>query len=203
MKRWTPIMALFVVVALILTACPAPTPQIIEVEKEVVVEKKVIETVEVVKEVPVEKIVKETVEVEVERVVIATAEPPPEMPTAITLIDTNSGANFQWYWQTQVIPAIAEQLGITVDYVVSSEAEVLERMKAWEAGQGDAHLLFTKPGTIPKAMGEGIELETLYPDKVDVIPNIEKCPKSYLETVLGEDIDGRGALYWRSQYALI
>jgi len=63
MKRWMPVLALLVVSALVLTACPAPTPQIIEVPKEVVVEKKVIETVEVVKEVPVEKIVKETVEV--------------------------------------------------------------------------------------------------------------------------------------------
>jgi putative spermidine/putrescine transport system substrate-binding protein len=198
-----PVLAVLVVSALILTACPAPTPQIIEVPKEVVVEKKVVETVEVVKEVAVEKIVKETVEVEVEKVVIATPEPPPEAPTHITMVDTNSGANFQWYWQNQVIPAIEEQLGITVDYVVSSEAEVLERMKAWEAGQGDSHLLFVKPGTIPKAMGEGIELEALYPDKVDVIPNIEKCPEAYLETVLGDRIDGRGALYWRSQYALI
>jgi len=179
MKRWLPAMALLVISALILSACPAPTPQIIEVPKEVVVEKTIIETV----------------------VVAATQEPPP--PASITLIDTNSGANFQWYWQTQVIPAIEEQLGIKVDYVVSKEAEMLERIKAWQPGQGDAHLLFTKPGTIPKAMGEGIELETLYPDQTAAIPNIEKCPEAYLQTVLGENVDGRGALYWRSQYALI
>jgi len=177
MKRWTPIMALFVVVALILTACPAPTPEVIE---------KVVE-----------------VTVEVEKIVIATPEPLPPLPTEITLIDTNSGANFQWYWQQKVIAAIEEQLGVKVNYVVSKEAELLERMKAWGAGQGDAHLLFVKPGTIPKAMGENIEMETLYPDKVDVIPNIKKCPEAYLETVLGTSIEGRGALYWRSQYALI
>jgi len=62
-----------------LTACPAPTPGIVEVEKPVVVEKQVVHTVEVVKEVPVEKIVKETVEVvkevTVEVVVTATPEP--------------------------------------------------------------------------------------------------------------------------------
>jgi putative spermidine/putrescine transport system substrate-binding protein len=139
----------------------------------------------------------------VEKIVVATPEPVPERPSAITLIDTNSGANFQWYWQQQVIPAIEEQMGVTVDYVVSNEAEVIERMKAWEAGQGDAHLLFVKPETIPKALGEGIELETLYPDKLDVVPNLDKCPKAYLETVLGTAIDGKGALYWRSQYALI
>jgi multiple sugar transport system substrate-binding protein len=63
---------------LILAGCPAPTPQIIEVPKEVVVEKKVVETVEVVKEVPVEKVVKETVEVEVVKEVEVVATPVPE-----------------------------------------------------------------------------------------------------------------------------
>jgi len=175
------------VLALVLSACAQPTPEVIREE--------VVVTKEVEVEVPVE--------VEVEKIVVATPEPVPERPSAITIIDTNSGANFQWYWQQQVVPAIEEQTGVTVDYVVSSEAEVIERMKAWEAGQGDVHLLFVKPGTIPKALGEGIELETLYPDKLDVVPNLEKCPKAYLETVLGTAIDGKGALYWRSQYALI
>ena len=175
------------VLALVLSACAQPTPEVIREE--------VVVTKEVEVEVPVE--------VEVEKIVVATPEPVPERPSAITIIDTNSGANFQWYWQQQVIPAIEEQTGVTVDYVVSSEAEVIERMKAWEAGQGDVHLLFVKPGTIPKALGEGIELETLYPEKLDVVPNLDKCPKAYLETVLGTAIDGKGALYWRSQYALI
>jgi len=85
MKRRTIALAVLVIGALLLTACPAPTPQIIEVPKEVVVEKEVIKTVEVVKEVPVEKVVKETVEIEVEKqvevVVTATPEPaPPPSP---------------------------------------------------------------------------------------------------------------------------
>ncbi len=126
-----------------------------------------------------------------------------DKPTEITIIDTNSGANFQWFWQQKNIPAIEEELGIKVNYVVSGEAEVIERMKAWEAGKGDADLLFVKPGTIPKALGEGIELETLWPDRTKEIPNIEKCPEAYLQTVLGDNIDGKGALYWRSQYSLI
>ena len=181
------VVSLLSVLALSLAACAAPTPEVITEE--------VVVTKEVEVEVPVE--------VEVEKIVTATPEPVPERPTQITIVDTNSGANFQWYWQQQVVPSIEERMGITVDYVVSKEAEVIERMKAWEPGQGDAHLLFVKPGTIPKALGEGIELETLYPDKVDVIPNVEKCPEAYLQTVLGTDIGGKGALYWRSQYALI
>ncbi|MDY6877434.1 MAG: extracellular solute-binding protein [Chloroflexota bacterium] len=173
------IVSLVAALSLLLSACAAPTPEVIKEQVEV------------------------TREVEVEKIVTATPEPVAERPTAITIVDTNSGANFQWYWQQQVIPAIEAQLGIEVDYVVSKEAELIERMKAWEPGQGDAHLLFVKPGTIPKAMGEGIELETIYPDQLDAIPNVAKCPEAYLQTVLGTSIDGKGALYWRSQYALI
>jgi putative spermidine/putrescine transport system substrate-binding protein len=190
------ILATVLILSLLAAQCAAPaTPE--KIVETVVVK----ETVEVPKEVvkEVEKVVTKEVEV----VVTPTPAPVVERPTEITLIDTNSGANFQWYWQNQVVPAIEEQLGIKVNYVVSKEAEVIERMKAWQPGQGDAHLLFVKPESIPNTLGAGIELETLYPDRLDVIPNLEKCPKSYLETVLGTNIDGKGALYWRSQYALI
>jgi putative spermidine/putrescine transport system substrate-binding protein len=190
------ILATVLILSLLAAQCAAPaTPE--KIVETVVVK----ETVEVPKEVvkEVEKVVTKEVEV----VVTPTPAPVMERPTEITLIDTNSGANFQWYWQNQVVPAIEEQLGIKVNYVVSKEAEVIERMKAWQPGQGDAHLLFVKPESIPNTLGAGIELETLYPDRLDVIPNLEKCPKSYLETVLGTNIDGKGALYWRSQYALI
>ena len=187
------VVGLVIVLSLVLSACAPTKPEI--VKETVIVEKQV------------EKIVKETVVVTeekvVEKVITATPEPVVERPSEITIVDTNSGANFQWYWQQQVIPAIEDHLGITVNYVVSKEAELIERMKAWEAGEGDSHVLFVKPGTIPKAIGEGIDLEILYPGKLDVIPNLGKCPEAYLETVLGDNIDGKGALYWRSQYALI
>jgi putative spermidine/putrescine transport system substrate-binding protein len=199
-RRILSLVALVTILSMVLAACgPTPEPQTVIQTVEVEVEKTVIETVEV----EVEKTVIETVEVEKEVVVVATPEPAPERPTEITIVDTNSGANFQWYWQQQVIPEIEAQLGIKVDYVVSNESETLERMKAWEPGQGDAHLLFIKPETIPNALGEGLELETLYPAMLDVIPNLDKCPKAYLETVLGSNIEGKGALYWRSQYSLI
>jgi len=125
------------------------------------------------------------------------------LPTEITLVDTNSGANFQTYWQETVIPQIERDLGVKVNYLVGKESEQLERMKAWEAGKGDVHLLFVKPETVPNALKQEIGLETLYPDRLDVIPNLGKCPRSYLMEVLGVDIGGKGALYWRSQYALI
>lgn len=61
------VLSVLVISALVLTACPAATPQVIEVPKEVVVEKEVIQTVEVIKEVPVE--------VEKEVIVVATPAP--------------------------------------------------------------------------------------------------------------------------------
>ena len=197
-RRILSLVALVTILSMVLAACgPTPEPQTVIQTVEVEVEKTVIETVEVEKEVVVTK------EVEKEVVVVATPEPIPERPAEITIVDTNSGANFQWYWQQQVIPEIEAQLGIKAEYVVSNESETLERMKAWEPGQGDAHLLFVKPETIPNALGEGLELETLYPAMLDVIPNLDKCPEAYLETVLGTSIEGKGALYWRSQYSLI
>jgi len=69
------VLSLFVVLAFLLPACaPPPTPQIVEVEKQVVVEKPVIQTVEVEK--VVEKEVVVTVEVEkiVEKEVVQTVE---------------------------------------------------------------------------------------------------------------------------------
>jgi oligopeptide transport system substrate-binding protein len=72
-KKWSIVLGVLVIASLILTACPAPTPQIVEVEKKVVetkvveVEKKVVET----------KVVEKVVEKPVEKVVVATAAPAP------------------------------------------------------------------------------------------------------------------------------
>jgi len=74
-KRWGTLLALVVIAAITLSACAAPTPEVIE--KEVVVEKSVVETVVVEKEVVVEKSVVETVVIEKEVVVevVVTATP--------------------------------------------------------------------------------------------------------------------------------
>ncbi len=72
-KKLSSLVSLLVIVVTILSACTTPTPQVIE--KEVVVEKPVIETVIVEKEVVVEKPVVETVIVEKEVEVVVTATP--------------------------------------------------------------------------------------------------------------------------------
>jgi len=69
-KMWA-LLGLLVVLSM-LAACAPATPQIVEVEKEVPVEKVVKETVVVEKEVAVEKVVKETVVVETEKKVVET-----------------------------------------------------------------------------------------------------------------------------------
>ncbi|MGA9349593.1 MAG: ABC transporter substrate-binding protein [Anaerolineae bacterium] len=66
-KKWMTLIALVAMAAMILPACAAPTPQVIE--KEVVVEKPVVQTVVVEKEKVVEKPVVQTVVVEKEKVV--------------------------------------------------------------------------------------------------------------------------------------
>ena len=77
-------LSVLILVTMLLAACAAPTPEIIE--KEVVVEKKVVETLEVVKEVVVEKKVVETVIVEKEVVVVVTATPVPPAPKGGELV---------------------------------------------------------------------------------------------------------------------
>jgi ABC-type transport system substrate-binding protein len=93
MRRYLPVVIL-VILSVLFTACAPATPQVITVEKEVIVEREKVVTVEVEKAVEVEKVVKETVMVETERVVekevekevvvTATAVPPtvaPAIPT--------------------------------------------------------------------------------------------------------------------------
>lgn len=146
---------------------------------------------------------KETQVVTVKETVVMPPTPVPPAPTEITLIDTNSGSNFQWYWQNLVVPAIQDQLGIKVNYVPGKIAEVTEKMKAWEAGKGDVHLLFVKPDDIASIVKQSIPLVKVWPDQKDAIPNLAKCPEDYLKIAQGVDIQGTGALYWRSQYMLI
>jgi glycine betaine/proline transport system substrate-binding protein len=102
MKRWTQFVSLLAVVALILTACAAPTPEVIE--KEVIVEKEVPVTVEVEKEVVVEKKVVETVVVEKEVVVEAPKGPKPTIKYQM--------ASWQTHWILTTIEAFITEHGL-------------------------------------------------------------------------------------------
>jgi len=140
MKRLATLLVVVAVLASFLAGCAAPTPEV--VEKEIVVEKPVVETVVVEKEKIVEKPVVETVVVEkevvVEREVLVTPTPEPfkpkgEMVIALTTeIDTversNSSernainASLQMYdtlltapWYGPVEPGLAESWEISED----------------------------------------------------------------------------------------
>ena len=119
-------------------------------------------------------------------------------PTELVLADSQSGANFQAYWQKYVIPSVKQALGINIRYLVSSDAEQIQKAKAWAPGKGDVHLLF--PKSVASWVSSGVPLETLTPAAV---PNLSRIDPQYLKSDEGVDLQGKGALYWRTSYALI
>lgn len=124
---------------------------------------------------------------------------PPKQAIELTFVDTNSGANFQWFFKTKVIPAAEKKLDLKINYVVSSGPEIIQRMKTWKEGRGDIHILLIKPKDIVDMLSSHVLLETLYPDRTDLVPNITKCPEKYLLTTIGFPIHGKAGLFWRSQ----
>jgi len=119
-------------------------------------------------------------------------------PTELVIADSQSGANFQAYWQKYVIPAITQSLGVNVKYLVTSDAEQIQKAKAWKPGQGDVHILFAK--SMATWITSGVPLETLTTSN---IPNLAKVDPRFLKSDEGVDLQGKGALYWRTSYALI
>jgi putative spermidine/putrescine transport system substrate-binding protein len=119
-------------------------------------------------------------------------------PTELVIADSQSGANFQAYWQKFVIPAVKQSLGVDLKYLVTKDAEQIEKTKAWKPGQGDVHILF--PKSIAAWVTSGVPLERLSTANV---PNLAKIDPQYLKADEGVDLQGKGALYWRTSYALI
>jgi putative spermidine/putrescine transport system substrate-binding protein len=119
-------------------------------------------------------------------------------PTELVLADTQSGANFQAYWQKYVIPSVKQALGVNIRYLVTSDAEQIQKTKAWAPGQGDVHIFF--PKSVASWVSSGVPLETLTPANV---PNLARIEPKYLKSDEGVDLQGKGALYWRTSYALI
>ncbi len=119
-------------------------------------------------------------------------------PTELVLADSQSGANFQAYWQKYVIPSVKQALGVNLRYLVSSDAEQIQKAKAWRPGQGDVHILF--PKSIATWVTSGVPLETLTAANV---PNLARIDPRFLKSDEGVDLQGKGALYWRTSYALI
>jgi putative spermidine/putrescine transport system substrate-binding protein len=119
-------------------------------------------------------------------------------PTDLVVADSLSGANFQAYWQKTIIPAVKQALGVNLKYLVTSDAEQIQKTKAWKPGQGDFHILF--PKSMAAWVKSGVPLETL---NASNLPNAAKVPADYLKRDEGVNLEGKGVLYWRSSYALI
>ena len=119
-------------------------------------------------------------------------------PTELVVADSMSGANFQTYWQKTVIPAVKQVLGVNLRYLVTSDAEQIQKTKAWKPGQGDFHILFAK--SIATWVKSGVPLEALNASNV---PNSAKILPEFLKSDEGVDLQGKGLLYWRTSYALI
>jgi putative spermidine/putrescine transport system substrate-binding protein len=119
-------------------------------------------------------------------------------PMELVIADSQSGANFQAYWQKYVIPAVKQALGVNLKYLVTSDAEQIQKAKAWKPGQGDIHILF--PKSIATWVTSGVPLETLSTANV---PNSAKIDPRFLKSDEGVDLQGKGVLYWRTSYALI
>ncbi len=120
-------------------------------------------------------------------------------PKEIVFMDSQSGANFQQWWQTIALPAAEEYLDVKIKYVVGSDAEIVERMKAWKPGQGDITVLFPKSTALMIKTSQ-VPLETLTPDK---IPNMVKIDPILQQSTEGVPVANKGAAYWWSTYALI
>jgi putative spermidine/putrescine transport system substrate-binding protein len=119
-------------------------------------------------------------------------------PIELVMADSQSGANFQAYWQKYVIPAVRQSLGVNLKYLVTSDAEQIQKTKAWKPGQGDFHILF--PKSIATWVKSGVPLETLNTTNV---PNSAKIDPRYLKSDEGIELQSKAVLYWRTSYALI
>ena len=129
----------------------------------------------------------------------STPTPAPKPPvTEIVMADGQSGANFQQYFQKVALPAVKSATGISVKYVVTTDAEQFEKMKAWKPGAGDIHLYFAK--NMAAAVSSGVPWEVLDTTKV---PNLAKEDPADLKSAAGVDLKGAGAAFWKSSYALI
>ncbi len=184
-NRWLFAIAMCVLFATMFVACAAPTPPPPQIVKETVV---VQQTVAVPQTVVVQAPTKAPE---------PTTAPKPAI-TEIVMADSQSGANFQEYFQKVAIPAIKAATGISVKYLVTNEAEQLEKMKAWKPGAGDVHLYFSK--NMAAAVSSGVPFEVLDTTKV---PNLAKNDPVELKSAANVDLKGAGAVFWRSSYALV
>lgn len=123
--------------------------------------------------------------------------------TTIALVDTVSGANFQAYWKTYLVPTIKEKTGIDIKYTVGSGPPLQLQMQSWRDGEPGFSLMFLKDLDLANMVRSGTKFEPLYPAREKEIPNQKLIPKEYNEIDSGVALNGAGLLFWRAQFGFI
>lgn len=167
MKRVWAVLSFVMIVAL-LTACAAPTPQVVEkvVEKTVVVEK------------PVEKVVQATVVVEKEKVV--------EKPVQVTVAPPNYGKVTILSTQANPVEEQEKMRGVVLkafpgkpEFVGMEEPALIDRVLAEaKAGKGSADVLISLHGTYPTLQAADALL-----DLSDLVPTLKdrNIPEAFMK----------------------
>ncbi len=118
----------------------------------------------------------------------------------LLVVDTVSGANFQWFFKRKIVPLAEDYLDMEVEYIVSSGPEMIERMKAWPEGRPEAEVVLVKPRDLAVMIDAGMGLTELTPARV---PWSAYIPGLREENVLGRDLELRAVPVWRSRTGLI
>ena len=64
--------------------------------------------------------------------------------STLTVVDTVSGANFQVFWKTYLVPAIIQKTGVDIKYTVGSGPPLQLQMQSWRDGDPGFSLMFLK-----------------------------------------------------------
>jgi putative spermidine/putrescine transport system substrate-binding protein len=123
--------------------------------------------------------------------------------STLTVVDTVSGANFQVFWKTYLVPAISQKTGVDIKYTVGSGPPLQLQMQSWRDGDPGFSLMFLKDLDLANMVTAGNKFETLYPARDKEIPNQKLVPKEYDEIDSGVALRGAGLLFWRAQFGLI
>ncbi|QWU16147.1 putative spermidine/putrescine transport system substrate-binding protein [Paenibacillus sophorae] len=119
---------------------------------------------------------------------------------SITFIDTAGGANTQKFF-SEMIPKASSELGIKINYVTGSGAEIQQRLSAQKQGEGDIDVLLLKPDGIGNMIEAGIPFETL--ENNPEIPNISLVEPSELKDALGIATNGKAVPFWHDQFGIL
>jgi putative spermidine/putrescine transport system substrate-binding protein len=121
----------------------------------------------------------------------------------LSIVDTVSGANFQAYWNTYLIPKIRAATGVEIKYTVGSGPTLQLQMQTWRQDNPGFSLLFIKDLDLANMVTAGLKFDPLHPEREREIPNQKLVAPGYDEEDNGVVLHGAGLMMWRSQFGLI